>query len=66
MIYVDPPYGIKYDANFQQRIDTAENDQKDRADDVVSIKAFRIHGHWESTRISRISGAVVPGARSPR
>ncbi len=41
MIYVDPPYGIKYDANFQQRIDTAENDQKDRADDVVSIKAFR-------------------------
>ncbi len=21
MIYIDPPYGIKYDANFQQRID---------------------------------------------
>jgi adenine-specific DNA-methyltransferase len=41
MIYIDPPYGIKYDANFQQRIDTAENDQKDRADDVVTIKAFR-------------------------
>jgi adenine-specific DNA-methyltransferase len=41
MIYVDPPYGIKYDANFQQRIDTAENDQKDQADDVVTIKAFR-------------------------
>lgn len=41
MIYVDPPYGIKYDANFQQRIDRAENDQKDQADDVVTIKAFR-------------------------
>jgi len=41
MMYVDPPYGIKYDANFQQRIDTAENDQKDQADDVVTIKAFR-------------------------
>ena len=41
MIYVDPPYGIKYDANFQQRIDTAENDQSDLADDVVTIKAFR-------------------------
>jgi adenine-specific DNA-methyltransferase len=41
MIYVDPPYGIKYDANFQQRIDTAENDARDQADDVVTIKAFR-------------------------
>ncbi len=43
-IYVDPPYGIKYDANFQQRIDTAENDQRDQADDVVTIKAF--HDTW--------------------
>lgn len=41
MIYVDPPYGIKYDANFQQRVDTAKNDPRDRADDVVTIKAFR-------------------------
>jgi adenine-specific DNA-methyltransferase len=41
MTYIDPPYGIKYDANFQQRIDTAENDQRDHADDVVTIKAFR-------------------------
>lgn len=41
MIYLDPPYGIKYDANFQQRIDTAENDPRDQADDVLTIKAFR-------------------------
>lgn len=40
-IYVDPPYGIKYDANFQQRIDTTKNDDADQADDVLTIKAFR-------------------------
>src|SRR5579884_610628 len=26
MIYIDPPYGIKYDSNFQQRIDSTKND----------------------------------------
>lgn len=41
MIYIDPPYGIKYDANFQQRIDNTRNDDRDRADDVLTIKAFR-------------------------
>lgn len=41
MIYIDPPYGVGYNANFQQRIDSSRNDQKDRADDVLSIKAFR-------------------------
>ncbi len=41
MIYVDPPYGIKYDSNFQQRVDTTANDDKDLADDVLTIKAFR-------------------------
>ena len=41
MIYIDPPYGIKYDSNFQQRVDSAENDQEDTADDVLTIKAFR-------------------------
>jgi len=41
MIYIDPPYGIKYDSNFQQRVDSTKNDQKDSADDVLSIKAFR-------------------------
>jgi len=41
MIYIDPPYGIKYDSNFQQRIDSTRNDAKDQADDVLTIKAFR-------------------------
>ena len=29
MIYIDPPYGIKYDSNFQQRVDSTTNDEKD-------------------------------------
>ncbi len=41
MIYIDPPYGIKYDSNFQQRVDSTKNDEKDGADDVLTIKAFR-------------------------
>ena len=41
MIYFDPPYGIKYDSNFQQRVDSTRNDDKDQADDVLTIKAFR-------------------------
>jgi adenine-specific DNA-methyltransferase len=41
MVYMDPPYGIKYDSNFQQRIDTTANDEKDQGDDVLTIKAFR-------------------------
>lgn len=40
-IYIDPPYGIKYNANFQQRVDLAKNDAEDGADDVVTVKAFR-------------------------
>ncbi len=41
MIYIDPPYGIKYDSNFQQRVDSTKNDEKDQGDDVLTIKAFR-------------------------
>ena len=41
MIYIDPPYGIKYGSNFQQRVDSTKNDDKDKADDVLTIKAFR-------------------------
>jgi adenine-specific DNA-methyltransferase len=41
MIYVDPPYGIKYDSNFQQRVDSRSSNDKDHADDVLTIKAFR-------------------------
>jgi adenine-specific DNA-methyltransferase len=41
MIYIDPPYGISYDSNFQQRVDSTKNDEKDQPDDVLTIKAFR-------------------------
>src|SRR5437867_739852 len=41
MIYMDPPYGIKYDSNFQQRVDSTRNSEEDQADDVLTIKAFR-------------------------
>jgi adenine-specific DNA-methyltransferase len=41
MVYVDPPYGIKYDSNFQQRVDVAKNDPTEQADDLLTIKAFR-------------------------
>lgn len=41
MIYIDPPYGIKYDANFHQRIDSPKNEEGDPVDDVLTIKAFR-------------------------
>ncbi len=41
MVYIDPPYGIDYGSNFQQRLDSTVNDENDRADDVLVIKAFR-------------------------
>jgi adenine-specific DNA-methyltransferase len=43
MIYIDPPYGIDYNSNFQKAIGTGRNDDddSDRADDVLTIKAFR-------------------------
>ena len=41
MIYVDPPYGIKYNSNFQQRVDSTKNETEDQADDVLTIKAYR-------------------------
>lgn len=41
MIFIDPPYGVKYDSNFQQRVDSADNADEDGGDDVLTIKAFR-------------------------
>jgi adenine-specific DNA-methyltransferase len=41
MIYVDPPYGIAYNSNFQQRVDSTKNSEDDEADDVLTIKAFQ-------------------------
>lgn len=43
MIYVDPPYGIKYSSNFQPRVD--RRDVKDKDEDLThepeQIKAYR-------------------------
>lgn len=43
MIYMDPPYGVKYSSNFQPRID--RRDVKDNDDDLTrepeQIKAYR-------------------------
>ncbi|MDZ7374564.1 MAG: DNA methyltransferase, partial [candidate division KSB1 bacterium] len=43
MIYIDPPYGIKYASNFQPRID--RRDVKDKDEDLTrepeQIKAYR-------------------------
>ncbi|MFZ5541688.1 MAG: site-specific DNA-methyltransferase [Pseudomonadota bacterium] len=41
MIYIDPPYGVSYNTNFQQRLDTTTNEGDDHADDVLTLKAFR-------------------------
>ena len=67
MIYIDPPYGIKYDSNFQQRVDSTKNDEKDQADDVLTIKAFRdtwalgVHSY-----LSYLAGASIPLPRAAR
>lgn len=40
-IYMDPPYGVSYDTNFQQRIDSTDVDVEDQAEDVLTVKAYR-------------------------
>jgi len=43
MIYVDPPYGIKYASNFQPRIDRRDvkNEDEDLTREPEQIKAYR-------------------------
>lgn len=41
VVYTDPPYGIDYNSNFQQRVDSAANNPDDHADDVITLKAYR-------------------------
>jgi hypothetical protein len=62
MIYFDPPYGIKYDSNFQQRVDSRRT-TKTAADDVLTIKLSATLGRWASTRTSRLQG-VLPLPRT--
>jgi adenine-specific DNA-methyltransferase len=42
MIYMDPPYGVDYNSNFQKLVGASRNDDDDDAgDDILTIKAFR-------------------------
>ncbi|MDW8127262.1 MAG: hypothetical protein RMK44_05775 [Candidatus Bipolaricaulota bacterium] len=54
MIYMDPPYGIKYASNFQPRID--KRDVKDKDEDLTrepeKIKPTATPGSWASTPTS--------------
>ena len=59
MVYIDPPYGIKYNSNFQQRVNSTKNDERDRADDVLTIKAFRGYLAARYSFISVISGGAA-------
>ena len=40
-IFIDPPYGVSYNTNFQQRVDSTKNDEEGQADDVLTVKAYR-------------------------
>ena len=39
-VFIDPPYGVSYNSNFQQRVDSTENKENVK-DDVLTIKAYR-------------------------
>src|SRR5262249_60747735 len=40
MIYIDPPYGVNYNTNFQQRLDTTTNETDNHPDHVLTLTAF--------------------------
>jgi adenine-specific DNA-methyltransferase len=51
MIYLDPPYGIKFASNFQPEI--GRRDVKDKETDLTRepemVKAYRDTGRWACT-----------------
>ncbi len=51
MIYIDPPYGIRYGSNFQpfvNRRDVKDGKDEDLTQEPETLKAFRTHGSWHS------------------
>jgi adenine-specific DNA-methyltransferase len=49
MIYMDPPYGIKYGSNFQpfvRKRDVKHNDDEDMTREPEMVKAYRGRGNW--------------------
>ena len=62
-IYMDPPYGIKFNSNFQWS--TTSRDVKDGKKEHITreaeqVKAFVTRGETGFTRICRISGIASP------
>lgn len=41
VIYFDPPYGKDYNSNFQQRVDSTNNDDSDTGDELLAMRTFR-------------------------
>ena len=67
MIYVDPPYGIKFGSNWQvsaRKRDVKDGKLEDIAREVEQIKAFR--DTWELGINSYLTLPARPPARRPR
>lgn len=48
MIYIDPPYGIKYGSNFQPFVN--KQDVEDRKDEDLTQEPETIGSGWDSVR----------------
>ena len=65
MIYIDPPYGIKYDSNFQQRVDSTKNDEKDAGRRCSDDQGVSGHvGAWGPFVPVVPAGAALPMPRA--
>src|ERR1700704_5877071 len=59
MIYMDPPYGVRFGSNFQpfvRKRDVAHNDDEDMTREPAMVKAcrgtweLRLHSYWTYLR----------------
>ena len=68
MIYIDPPYGIKYDSNFQQRVDSTKNDEKDHGRRCADDQGVSGHVGARDSLVPVVparSGSICVGSCSP-
>jgi adenine-specific DNA-methyltransferase len=59
MIYIDPPYGIKFNSNWQlltNSLEVTDGRREHTTREVEQIKAFAIHGRTEFSPIFHIFG----------
>jgi len=66
MIYVDPPYGVKFGSNFQpfvRKRDVGHNDDEDMTREPEMVQAYATRGNWDCIRISPICviACCLPG-----